>query len=394
MTGRRSLSFRLLVGAVLWIAMALVVAGLALTEIFRTQVEAQFVQRLETELNALAGAIEVSSDASVSLAREPDQADFRKPYSGHYWQVADAAGATMLYSRSLWDRPLTLPSDAPPNGVLRRLALTGPDGEPLIAVERTVTAAEGGPRLRLVAAENAAFLDTPLERFEHTLIASLGVLGAGLALAAALQVVLGLRPLHRLRERLAAVRAGRAERLAGDFPSEIEPLVAELNAVLEQNAEVVARARTQASNLAHALKTPLAVLANETADLAAGEEAARADSLRRQTDLMRRQIDYHLARARAAGTTRVPGQRTPLAPEIGALLRTMAQVHRERGLDIASDVPREIAFRGERQDLHEMLGTLLDNACKWAAQRVRIEARADGGILVVAVEDDGPGLPA
>lgn len=392
MIARRSLGYRLIGGAVLWIAIALVAADLVLTEIFERHVEAQFDDRLQAELIALAGVVRIGPDGAVHLDRAPDMANYRTPYSGHYWQVSDVTGESLAGSRSLWDGALHLPSQAPPDGIVRRDVLRGPDGASVVLLERTVVAPGSQSRLRLAVAANRSLLDEPQERFEHTLLVSLAVLGIGLAFAAALQVGLGLRPLGRLRERLAAVRDGREERLAGDFPSEIEPLVAELNAVLDRNAEVVARARTQTSNLAHALKTPLAVLANETGDLEA-RDPERAQRLRRQTNLMLRQIDYHLARARAAGATRVPGLRTPLEPQVGALIRTLGLVHRERGVELTAEVPDGLVFRGESQDLDEMLGNVMDNACKWAARRVRVAARRDGDMVVVTVEDDGPGLP-
>lgn len=394
MSAPGSLYFRLLAGAFVWILAALAIGGFALSEIFRAHSEAQVAQRLEAELNLLAARLQVAANDTVSLGEDLGEPQYRRPYSGHYWQVADAAGVALLRSRSLWDKTMALPADELLDGAVHRHRLTGPDGEPVVAYERAVRPASGKPWFRLTVAENEAFLDASVARFKRVLTLSLGVLGAGLVAAAVAQVFLGLRPLRRLRRQLAAVRAGREERLDGDFPVEVAPLVGELNAVLDRNAEIVERARSQTGNLAHGLKTPLAVLANEAGVLEERGETDAAERLRRQVDLMRNQIDLQLARARAAAATRLPGLRTAIAPQAEGLARTLAQVFRERHLDIAVEVPEDLTFHGERQDLDEMLGNLMENACKWAERRVRVTAAGEDGRVVIGIEDDGPGLPA
>jgi signal transduction histidine kinase len=204
------------------------------------------------------------------------------------------------------------------------------------------------------------------------------------------QVAVGLAPLRRLRLALAAVREGRTQTLAGEFPAEVTPLVDELNTVLAQNTEVVLRARTQAGNLAHALKTPLSVLGNA----AARQESELARLVAEQVALAHRQVNYHLVRARAAGAARVPGLHTPLQPVAEGLLRVMARVHAGGQLDLVlQPLAPGLAFRGEEQDLQEMLGNLLDNACKWARHRVELGARMHDGQLEISVADDGPGVP-
>lgn len=388
-----SLSFRLLAGAFFWVLAALAIGGFALSEIFRAHSEAQVAQRLESELNLLAAQLTVESDGTVSLGTGLAHSHYRKPYSGHYWQVADSKGAALFRSRSLWDKTLPLAADELLDGAIHRHIIRGPDGERLIAHERAVRPAQTDLWFRLTVAENEDFLEASLARFDRVLLLSLSVLGMGLVVAAVAQVMLGLRPLRRLRRHLAAVRAGREERLRDDFPEEVAPLVRELNGVLDQNAEIVARARTQAGNLAHALKTPLAVLTNEVGVLEGAGAENTANRLRQQVELMRNQIDVQLARARAAASTRLPGLRTVIAPQAEALARTLGQVYRERNLDIAAEVPESLAFHGERQDLDEMLGNVMENACKWASRRVRVTARNEGSSLVIVVEDDGPGLP-
>ncbi len=202
-------------------------------------------------------------------------------------------------------------------------------------------------------------------------------------------MLVGLLPLRRVSEALARIREGKARRLEGHFPAEIAPLASELNSLIEHCAEVVGRARTHVSNLAHFLKTPLSVLSSE----ASAQPGPLADAVLRQVTTMRRQVDHYLARARAAGAVDALGNRTPVKPVLDDLARVLSRIHRDRGLEIVVDCPTSLAFRGERQDIEEMAGNLIDNACKWAAKRVEVTARrAQGAQLELRIGDDGPGL--
>lgn len=221
-------------------------------------------------------------------------------------------------------------------------------------------------------------------------IVCIGCLLTGLA-----QVRRGLSPVTRLRTRLVAVRDGRHPRLEGEYPSEIAPLVADLNALLDQRDQTVARARAKAGDLAHGLKTPLAVLTQEAEQAATDGHVALAATIQQQVDRMRRQVDHHLAQARADASARSSSSPIVLVrASAEALTRTLLRLHADRGLHIAVDVPSELQVRVHREDLDELLGNLLDNAWKWARTRVRITAAPDNGHVVVHVEDDGAGLPA
>ncbi len=281
--------------------------------------------------------------------------------------------------------------DAGPAEGDRHYAARGPRGQELLVLARRIEPAEGPwPVLVLRVAADRAQLAEPIGRFNAMLAVALGVLAFGLVLAVLMQVWVGLRPLVGLRSALAAVREGRAQRVEGEFPSEIQPLVEDFNRVLRSNAEVVERARTQAGNLAHALKTPLAVIAN----------AAEAGDPRlpvlvaEQVAAARRQVDYHLAQARAAAAVRRTGMRSPVLPLLLGLVRVMHRVHAQRGVTFELEaVPESLAFRGEEQDFQEMLGNVLDNAGKWARRRVRVRAEPLGADrLRLVVDDDGPGL--
>ncbi|HUF23185.1 MAG TPA: ATP-binding protein [Vicinamibacterales bacterium] len=207
-----------------------------------------------------------------------------------------------------------------------------------------------------------------------------------------LQVRRGVSPINQLRDRLAAVHQGREPRLSGDYPAEVQPLVDDLNALLDERGLRVTRAIAKAGDLAHGLKTPLAVLAHEAQQARAAGHAELAEAIAQQVDRMQRQIDYHLAQARAAASAATPGARADVAASADGLARTLRRLHADRGLTITVDVPAGHTFQGQREDLDEMLGNLLDNACKWARARVALTSALAAGRLTIDVDDDGPGL--
>ncbi len=421
LAGRGSLRLRLLAGTLFWIAASIVAAAWGLSSLFREHVATQFHAELKTHLNQLTAHLALAAEGRAALAMPLSDPRLSLPYSGLYWQVdalpaegastpAGAALAGQLRSRSLWDSVLAVPPDAPADGEIHQHRVAGPGGDWLGMVERVVRIDEGSDAaagtgaaagatglkrtagaFRLIVAADETLMLEPARRFDGALWLALGILAAGLVVAALVQVFVGLAPLRKLRAALGRVRDGDAQRLEGRFPSEITPLVDEFNTVLAQNAEVVERARTQAGNLAHALKTPLSVLANA----AGGKDDELARLVIAQVDTAKRQVDYHLARARAAATLRVPGARTPLRPALEALLRTMRRIHAERRLELLLHaIPASLAFRGEEHDLQEMLGNLLDNACKWARTRVEVAAGREDERLLITIDDDGPGIAA
>jgi signal transduction histidine kinase len=228
----------------------------------------------------------------------------------------------------------------------------------------------------------------------HSYPHTLGVI-AILSMIAGFHIVrVGLRPLDRMRERLAAVRAGSARHLDGDYPAEVQPLVGDLNALLTHQEAAVSRAAAKAADLAHGLKTPLAILAHEAERAAAAGQPDLASAIREQVERMRRQIDYHLAHARAAASGAMPGAHCNVAESAEALGRTLSRLHAERGLAIDVQVDPSHAVRCRREDLDEMLGNLLDNACKWAHTRVEVRTATAASHLAIDIDDDGSGLDA
>jgi signal transduction histidine kinase len=395
---RSSLRLRLLLGTLVWIVVSTLAAGWALDGLFRNHVTEQFQAGLRLHLDYLATHLAVGAEGKSVLSVVPTDPRFDKPYSGLYWQVeqfGQAAGMArqVLRSRSLWDSVLSSEQSVPADGEVHRHFLSGPDGRRLVALERVVRLADEDGRpaevYLLTVAANEQQLAEPIENFAGMLWFALGLLGLGLAVVAVVQVSIALIPLRRLHHGLSDVRDARTQTLAGDFPGEVQPLVEAFNSVLVQNSEIVERARTQAGNLAHALKTPLSVISNA----ANGISGDAAQLIRGQVELARRQIDYQLSRSRAAASLRVPGVHSAVLPVLESLIRVMQRIYHERGLSIqirAGAAP--VVFRGEEQDLQEMLGNLLDNACKWAAKRIEVSVSGDAQCLLLTVDDDGPGI--
>lgn len=375
-----SLTVRLVAAALLWTALLLGGGGIVLKGAFDDTVERQFGQRLDALLKAQIAALQVGADGRLAVTRPLGEPRFERIFSGWYWQVTPPSGE-LLRSRSLWDS--TLPVHPAAHGVLTD-RIAGPNGEALLAVERDVTLdGVAGPVHVLVAADLGE-IAAETGRFDSLLAAALVAMGLGLAVAVVAQVRFGLRPLRVLGVDLQAVRDGERARLAGRYPREVAPLAEAMNQVLDHDAVLIDRARTHVGNLAHGLKTPLAVLAAEASG------SPDPATVRAQVLAMTRQVEHHLARASAvAGAGRALGRKVPVAPVADDIVRVLQRVHADKGLSFEVAVEDAAAFRGERQDLEEIVGNLADNAAKWARTRVRITAR--GGLTLV-VEDDGPGL--
>ncbi|MDF3832982.1 HAMP domain-containing sensor histidine kinase, partial [Cupriavidus basilensis] len=382
---RQSLAIRLLAVAAVWLGAALGGTGWMLSTLFARHVNDTYVRQLDNQLTSLAAALEWSAGGKLTLTRAPADPRYELPYSGAYWQAQ--ASASTLRSRSLWDAemPVAMGNKVDDGHAEIR---PGPNGQSLLVVSRPIVLATADTPVTLSVALDRTELRAARQAFNRLLGWSLTALGAGLLLAVAAQVKFGLAPLARLRQALAAMQTRRESRLGGTWPAEVVPLVNEINTLLARNADALARSRRQAADLAHAVKTPLAILANEAERLPG--EAARAAG--RQVEAMRRQVDRHLARARAAGAASARGARIEAGPAVSELARALTRLHSGREIDIA--VEGNGHFAGDRQDLIEILGNLLDNACQWARTRIRVKLAERAGVLEIVVEDDGPGMQA
>jgi signal transduction histidine kinase len=391
MGARRSLRVRLLLAATCSVVAALVLAGLGLTLLFKQHVEHSVERELVNHLNQLTAAFEVTQAGEPQVAGPLSDPRFVKPYGGLYWQIGDASGRAVR-SRSLWDFSLDLPPDPLSSGALHRHLLPGPAGSHLLVIERGLRT--DGRAFRLAVGIDRREIEDNVRDFGWDTAVSLAILALVLLAAAAAQVSVGLKPLEGLRAELAKMHAGSSRRLEASFPSEVQPLVDDLNMLLAEQMAAIERARTQAGNLAHGLKTPLTVLAAEARRLAEQGEAATAEVLGQQIEAIRRQIDWQLARARAAGSSRVPGVVTPVGPVLERLIRVLRRVAPDPEIELVADIALEHLFAGEAQDLEEMVGNLLDNACKWARRRVTVTSERSERRVAILVDDDGPGLPA
>src|SRR5712671_2252381 len=395
-----SLALRLFLSAMVWTVLILFVTGFVLSGLYRDSVERAFDRRLGVYLKTLIADL-ASSDIPIEKTGQMlGEPLFELPLSGWYWQVTrlDRSKPEVTSSRSLWDRGLPHLSEqsvAPDPDGSRKSYVQGPEDQRLRLVERDVDLGDDG-RFLVAVGGDASELDDEVLAFDGAIITTFLVLAAVLLLTTLFQVRFGLAPLSRISRSLAAIRSGKAEKLEGSFPVEIEPLARETNALIDANREIVERARTHVGNLAHALKTPLSVMMNEAA---ARPDDPLAAKVGEQIVIMRDQVTRHLERARIAARATVVGSVTEVAPVVTALTRTMEKIYHPRGIAIDLDAPEGVRFRGERQDIEEMLGNLVDNACKWAQARVSIEVTQERQqddplktIVRVVVDDDGPGL--
>ena len=383
---RNSLAFRLVAGAAVWCALWLSAGGYVLSTVFGRTVERNFDVRLGVLLEGLVAGSELAEDGALQLRPQLGEPRFDQPLSGWYWQISDGE-RVLRRSPSLWDA--RLPVDLAQDRSAAARDIVGPDDQPLRLLVRPITLPGADTAFVYAVAGDRREIQADRQTFNRLLTFALAVLLAGVVGAVLVQVRFGLEPLRRMGRALSGIRAGKAARLEGDFPAEIEPLATELNALLDHNEALVERARTHVGNLAHGLKTPLSVLTNE----ARRSHGPLAALVARQVALMRRQVDHHLARARAIATGTILGARTDVLPVLEDLRRTLGRIYAEKALAIEVACPPELAFRGARQDLEEMLGNLLDNACKWAGARVSVGVALEGQLLRVAIDDDGPGLP-
>jgi signal transduction histidine kinase len=399
-----SLALRLFLTATATTVIILVVTSIILSSLYRGAIERAFDLRLGVYLRVLIADIaqpeDATSDTSLgtNLGTSLGEPLFELPLSGWYWQVTRLDKTEVRSSHSLWDGGLPHLQErgvsADTTGA-REGYVEGPEDQRLRVVERVIDVGEQG---RYLVAVGGDFTEIAEEQwaFDKALMVTFSILAAVLLLTTMFQVRFGLSPLKRISESLHSIRSGRAEKLEGSFPDEIAPLARETNALIEANKEIVDRARTHVGNLAHALKTPLSVVVNEAN---ARKDDPLASKMLEQADIMRDQVTRHLERARLAARSTLIGSITDVAPVAQALARTMEKIHHGRAIAIEVHVEEGVLFRGERPDLEEMLGNLVDNACKWAASRVTLRVTSSqldptAPTLQFVVDDDGPGLSA
>jgi len=373
--------------AAAWIIPLLGLGGFALDRVLVGALTRNFDSQLDFVLTAMVSTADIDDVGEVRFLRPLGDQRFFEPYSGLYWQIS-APDHDSFRSRSLWDRVL----DPPPTADCQkpcRYGSTRFSGEQLRVVGRDVRLPGAATVYYFQVAQSTRDLDDQVQQLRAILLWSLSILGIGLLALAALQSTYGLSPLRRVSRAIAAIRSGDAKRVGDDFPVEIAPLIGEINELLEYNEHQAEASRRHAGNLAHALKTPMSVLIGETE----GRTDPLAQTVAAQVQVMRRHVDHQLARARAIGRRGASTARTPVWPSLEAIIRTVTRIHsaREVTIDLAGDKDR--VFRGERQDLDEMVGNLVDNAALHGGGRVFVTIGGGPGTVEIVIEDDGAGIP-
>ena len=396
----RSLRLRLLVAGALTIVLALGAAGFGLLVLFERHVERRVVRELRDDIRQLLAGLQVADNGLLSLSREPDDQRYDQPLSGLYWQV-EKDEKIVFKSRSLWDNSLALPASQfrRSEAGQHQHRITGPRGEDLLVAERLVRVKRGGKayEIELITAIDRAEIATAVRAFRRDLVVGLTLLGFALMAAFGLAISVGLGPLGVLRERLNRMRAGKARRLSGPFPSEVQPLVRDLNSLLDYQERTIADAERRAGDLAHGLKTPLTAMATIADELREKGDAASAAELEALTETMRRHVERELVVAQVRTRAGAQGV-SDLGSVARSLLRTMMKLPRGDTIDWQCRIPPGLRVPVDELLLTELLGNIFDNARKWAKSKVLIEAEErpgggrPGGGTLVRIADDGPGV--
>ncbi len=402
-----SLAFRLTLSSAAVAVVLLLVTGLILNSLFHAALQRSFDARLRSVMDALQANIELKPDGTpfvIGTANDPRYtvADSRYtlPASGWYWQVRplnprlNGLASGSLLNTELKPDPALLESRD--GDGFAAFIMDDFEGKPVRAIEQRLKLFNSTGEYSFMVTGNYVELLDEVAAFRRALYISLGLLGAGLLAATLFQVLYSLRPMKEMERKLTDIRRGKVEMLDGNFPAEMQPVADELNLLIQSNFEIIDRARMQVGNLAHALKTPISVLTNEARD----QKDPLAHKVREQIDVMRDQVNLYLDRARRAARAQTIGAATDVDPVLQSLARTLQRINRDKGVDVTVDpVPANLKFRGERQDLEEMVGNLMDNACKWAKSKVVVRAKlqtqaGDDGRpwMLIEVDDDGPGL--
>ena len=384
LTRQVTLTRRMIGIATLWIAVLLVGGGFALDRVLTRSIVNNFDAQLEFILNSMIAASEIGPEGEVLFTREPADQRFLEPYSGLYFQIS--GGEETFPSRSLWDRRLDASVDHADFGMHARNSDEF-DLEPLRIVERDIILPDSDTRWRFQVAQSREQVNQQISDLRGVLVQSFAALAIGLIIMAALQTVYGLWPLRRVRQEVVAIRTGRQQRVDEDFPREITPLVEEINELLAHSEAQAEEARRHAGNLAHALKTPLTVITNA----ATAKDSDLDNIVCREATVMRRQVDHHLARARAIGRRASAQARSEVGKSLETIERAVSHLYDGTTIDVVGD--RDAFVRVERQDLDEMLGNLVENAAKYGSGRVFVTVERSAPMVDIIIEDDGPGIP-
>jgi signal transduction histidine kinase len=386
-----SLRFRLMAAAVIWIIVALTAGYFALSSIFATQVKGEFDDELHIHVQEVE-RITRFNRRGAAVERLPfSDPRYEEPFSGFYWEVS-ADDKVLFASGSLQGKAIgPLPQDAAHPQTPTLYDIDGPSG-PMLVIAKFGPDAEGGYRFAL--GTDKRHIDAAIHEFDETLLLSLGSLGAILLATVLGLISFGLAPFRSLARAMRDVRSGATLSVEGAHPTEVQPLVTELNTLIRGQRDALQRARAQAGNLAHALKTPLAIVSDEAFQLEERGDREASKVIAEQSRAMQMHIDHHIARARAQAVSRLPGTRSDVAENVASIMNALGRLHAHRGIQVTQNLDTHLRVAMDGQDFAELLANLVDNAYKFARSRIIVTAQPlDKDYLVVSVEDDGPGLP-
>lgn len=386
----RSLTLRLVLTSAVGIALALIAAGALLILLFTGYIERRFDASLRSTMAELIASVEVESDGSIGFSRIPSNPLFRQPLSGWYWQIS--LNGILKHQSSSSDQSRRLPMtdvSALNNREENWVEVTGPKDQRLRSLVRYIRLPDTVTGHHFLVAGPRQNIEIDVKQFGRQMFFMMGILAIGLLAALVFQVKFGLRPIRTLSADIGKIRRGDLRRLESNHPAEFVPLVVEINDLLGHNETIIDRARTQAANLAHAVKNPLTVIQNESAQL----ESNHGKIIREQVRQLDLSVDRHLSRFRSAGAGHSAATRTSVRAVVDDLIFSMELIYHDRSIDIGVSGLDKLIFRGDRQDLEEMLGNLLDNACKWTNSRITVSGEEHGHRIAVHIEDDGKGIP-
>ncbi len=383
-----SLNRRLILSAGVWITLVLIVGGIALSFVFQRAVDDSFNRRLDGAVNALIAATNIDPDQQITITRSLGDARFEQALSGWYWQISSGE-IPLARSRSLWDESMPHTVSLEQTGEFGLMTLRGPRNRILWASYRTLQVDGFENPVRFMVAGDTSDLMAERRNFDIILGVSLLTLGLGVLMALVIQVRFGLRPLRGLVRDLETIRQRKAVKLHADYPDEIRPLIRVTNLLLEENQNRIERARRHVGNLAHALKTPLTLLRSVVGD---NHSPEKLSLMSEQIAVITKLVEHHLARAAAAGTSSFTSMSVPLYDTIEPIIQSLKKIYAVENRRVHMDIPTGLVFRGEREDLEEIFGNILENAFKWAHHTINVSAQMEQDGLYLCVSDDGPGM--
>ncbi len=383
-----SLTKTILQTGVAWHLCALVTVGAILLTLFEHHIQKRFDQSLQRQLHDLVAAVTVTNQGEATIGWRPNSPKFNQPVSGWYWQITALGGDVLFQSDSLYS---DVPMPLIPHDDSARFHWVEFDGplQPLRAGVQTVTFPDSESHYQFVVTGPIADIQQDVWSFAGVLAGVLLILAVAMAISTWLQVKQILKPVHQLEQEITAIRQGEQVHIERDLPVELQSVGDELNNLIEHNSSILERSRLQASNLAHALKNPISVLRNELQNI----DEHSADVMQEQLDKLSQNANTHLSRARLAGSMKHLAAQTNVSESISDILFSMELLYKEKGVDLSFSCAPKIAFKGDQHDLEEVLGNLIDNACKWCRIMVMVSVEIQENTLAILIEDDGPGIP-